>query len=66
MDLIRILVAIIEAIPPLEKIYRLVLKAYVQRKVKDGDHEFLAQLDHIRTDGNVYPLQQSFGRLLDD
>ncbi len=66
MDLVRILVAIIEAVPAFEKIYRAVLKAYVKRKVNDGDTEFLKDLDTARTDGNVYPLQQSIGRLLDD
>ncbi len=64
-SLISLIMAILNAIPILDKWFQDLQVAYVKKKVEDNDVEFLEALKKAHEQKSTKDLQHSIGKLLD-
>jgi hypothetical protein len=66
MKLITLVLAILEAVPILDRWYQEAVLEYTKRKVLKNDLEFVRALAKAQGNGDTLDLQRSFNSVLDD
>ncbi len=66
MTILQLILAILNAIPILDKWFQQVQLQYIKQKVENNDKAYLAAMDEARGIGDVTALRSELGKFLRD